>query len=104
MKEQLKISHVTPDEFSDQVADKVDPQLSGATSIEKTTQSSQEDILFKSLKHAANYYGVCYQTMSKLLNKIPHYALGRSIKIYRSDIERSLRKDGIFSKRERRRK
>lgn len=72
-------------------------RLNNAT---ETAQPSQPngDLLFNSLKEASDHYGICYQTLSKHLDKIPHLAIGRSIKIYKRDLENAIRKNGVLNK------
>lgn len=99
MAEQIIYAGVTLEEFTDRVAEKVFQKMNRKTDTQTPPPSSQEDILFKSLKEAADYYGVCYQTFSKHLDKITHLPFGRSIKIYKSDIEKAIQKYGILSKK-----
>lgn len=87
------------DELADRVADKVFLKIHKNQEPEKTFHPTQEDILFKSLQEAANHYGTCYQTLSKNLGKIEHLRIGRSIKIYKSAIEKAICKYGILSKK-----
>lgn len=101
-KEQTIYSDVTLDALTDQVLDQnVVLKQSKTTDTESPSLSSKEEILFKSLKQAADYYGVCYQTVSKLLDRIPHLLIGRSIKIYKSDFEAALLTNGLWDKKKR---
>jgi hypothetical protein len=99
MADQIIYAGVTLDEFTDRVAEKVFQKMNWKTDTQIPTKSSSEDILFKSLQEAADYYGVCYQTFSKHLDKIDHIPFGRSIKVYKSAIETAIRKHGILSKK-----
>jgi len=99
MAEQILYAGVTLEQFTDMVADKISQKMRSTADVEKPSQPSQEDILFKSLQEAADYYGVCYQTISKELDKITHMPFGRSIKVYKSAIEEAIRKYGILSKK-----
>ena len=89
------------DDLATLLAKKVASILSEAKTaqVDSYPPSSSEDILFKSLKEAGDYYGVCYQTISKDLDKIDHLPFGNSIKIYKSAIERAIMKHGILSKK-----
>jgi len=99
MAEQIIYAGVTLEEFTDRVAEKVFQKMNWNADTQTPPQSSSEDILFKSLQEAADFYGVCYQTFSKHLDKIEHIAFGRSIKVYKSAIENAIRKHGILSKK-----
>jgi len=96
----LILSNIDLDVLTDRVAEKVALKLSNATNSEPSPQP-QGDFLFNSLKEASDHYNICYQTLSKQLDKIPHLAIGRSIKIYKSDLENAIRKNGILSKERR---
>lgn len=93
---QLILTNIDLDLWTDQVAEKVVLKLSRATETEQSPQP-QGDHLFTSLKQAADYYGVCYQTISKNLDKIPHITIGRSIKIYKHDLENAIGKHNILT-------
>jgi len=99
MSEQIIYSSFTLDELTERVAEKVISKLACTTAGEKTSQSSSEDILFKSVQEAADYYGVCYQTISKHLDKIPHLTFGRAIRIYKSAIEEAILRHNLFSRK-----
>ena len=99
MAEQIIYAGVTLEEFTDRVAEKVFQKMNWKNGTQSPPPSSSEDILFKSLKEAGDYYGVCYQTISKDLDKIDHLPFGNSIKIYKSAIERAIIKHGILSKK-----
>lgn len=99
MAEQIIISGASFEEFTDRVAEKVFQRMNSKNDTQKLPPSSSEDTLFKSLQEAADYYGVCYQTISKDLDKIDHLPFGNSIKIYKSAIERAIMKHGILSKK-----
>lgn len=99
MTEQIIITGASFEAFTDRVAEKVFQKMNWKADTQTPPPSSSEDILFKSLKEAADFYGVCYQTFSKHLDKIDHIAFGRSIKVYKSAIENAIRKHGIFSKK-----
>lgn len=87
------------DDFIEAVAENLALRLSCPVSNMPTQSSSTEDILFKSIQEAADYYGVCYQTISKHLDKIPYLTFGRSIRIYKSDLENAILKHNLFSKK-----
>ena len=97
---QLLLTNIDPEEFYTRVADMVAQRLSNATKSEQPPQP-KGDLLFPSLKHAADYYGVCYQTLSNNLDKIPHLTIGRTIKIYKNDLENAIRTHGIMKKGDR---
>lgn len=99
MSDSILFSSVTLDELTDQLADKVVLKLSKTRVELLQPQSTPEDILFKSVQEAADYYGVCYQTISKHLDKIPHLTFGRAIRIYKSAIETAIVKHNLFSKK-----
>ena len=99
MTEQIFISGATFEEFSDRVAEKVFQKINGKTDTQIPPQTSSVDILFKSLKEAADYYGVCYQNLSKELEKVDRLVIGNSIKIYKSALERAITVHGILPKR-----
>lgn len=94
---QLLLTNIDPEEFYNRVADKVVQRLNNAT-VSELPSTPPSDHLFPSLKHAADYYGVCYQTLSNNLDKIPHLTIGRTIKIYKSDLENAIRTHGIMTK------
>jgi hypothetical protein len=100
MAEQIIITGASFEDFTDKVAEKVYQKIVSTTTDQQVPfTSSQDDILFKSLKEAADHYGICYQTFSKNLGKIEHLQIGRSIKVYKSAIEKAIRKHGILKKR-----
>ncbi len=94
------LNNVSLEEFASRVADRVISMLRNTTQIETIAPPPKsDDILFKSLKEAAEYYGVCYQTISKHLDKIKHMPMGKSKLIYKSDLEKALSKSGLLSKK-----
>jgi len=99
MDNQIIYTVISLDDLSSLVADKVAEKLSKTSLLDPQSQSSQEDILFKSVAQAAAYYGICYQTLSRHLHKIPHLSFGRAIRIYKSDIDNANRKYKLFSKK-----
>jgi hypothetical protein len=100
MADQIIISGASFEAFTDTVAEKVYQKIVGTTTeVHPPPTSSQDDILFKSLKEAADHYGICYQTFSKNLGRIEHLQIGRSIKVYKSAIEKAIRKHGILTKK-----
>ena len=99
----LLLTNVSLDDLADLIAKKLSLRVNDSgKEFENPPPSSSEDTLFKSLQEAADYYGVCYQTISKDLDKIDHLPFGNSIKIYKSAIERAIMKHGILSKKGRR--
>jgi len=100
MAEQIIYAGVTLEEFTDRVAEKVFQKMNWKNDTQTPPPSSSEDTLFKSLQEAADYYGVCYQTISKDLDKIDHLPFGNSIKIYKSAIERAIPNTGFYQRRE----
>jgi len=96
----LLLTNVSLDDLADLIAKKLNLRVIDSRSeFETPPPSSSEDILFKSLQEAADYYGVCYQTISKDLDKIDHLPFGNSIKIYKSAIEKAIIKHGILAKK-----
>lgn len=94
------LTNVSLDDLADLIAKKLSLRvIDSRQEFETPLPSSSEDILFKSLQEAADYYGVCYQTFSKHLDKIDYIPFGRSIKVYKSAIETAIRKHGILSKK-----
>ncbi|MBK7173627.1 MAG: helix-turn-helix domain-containing protein [Bacteroidales bacterium] len=85
--------------LTDMLADKVVLRISHPNEQPDITPSNQEDVLFKSLKEIADYYDCCYQTISNNLGKIKHIKIGNSIKIYRSDFEAAMTREGFLSKK-----
>lgn len=99
--EQVFFTNGPIDDLANLLAEKVAAILNEASKqhVAPPPNSPSEDILFKSLQEAADYYGVCYQTISKELEKIDHMPLGNSIKIYKSAIERAITIHGIIPKK-----
>lgn len=95
---QLLLTNIDPEEFYNRVADMVAQRLNKAAETEQSSQP-KGDLLFTSLKHAAGYYNVCYQTISNNLDKIPHIRIGRSIKIYKNDLENAIKKYGLLERK-----
>lgn len=101
MTEQILYAGVNLEEFTDRVAEKVFRKMNWNNDTQTQPLSSTEDILFKSLKEAAAYYGCSYQTLSKQMGMINHIPIGRTIKVYKSEIEKAIQKYGILSKKKR---
>jgi effector-binding domain-containing protein len=99
MTEQIMYAGVNLEEFTDRVAEKVFQKMNRNNDTQTPPSASTEDILFKSIKEAAAYYGCCYQTLSKEMSRITHIPIGRTIKVYKSEIEKAIQKYGILSKK-----
>jgi len=98
--QQLFLTNVSLEDLIERVADRIILKLGKTTELD-LPQQPQEDILFKSIKEAAAYYGCCYQTLSKEMSRITHIPIGRTIKVYKSEIEKAIQKYGILSKKKR---
>jgi hypothetical protein len=96
----LLLTNVSLDDLADLIAQKLSLRvIDSRNEFETPPPSSSEDILFKSIKEAADYYGVCYQSLSNEVKKIDRLVIGNSIKIYKSALERAITVHGILPKK-----
>lgn len=85
------------DDLAERISAKMMSNQNQQSLENKELPHPKDDYLFKSLKEASLYFGVCYQTLSKNLDKIKHFKVGKKIMIYRADLENYFVKSPVFS-------